>query len=72
MLMLKTFLYFSVGPAGTGKTESVKALGSQLGRFVLVMNCKLHMSRGSPPLKGTPVIRSCFSLLLRRHNSDVL
>jgi dynein heavy chain 1 len=27
------------GPAGTGKTESVKALGAMMGRFTLVFNC---------------------------------
>jgi len=35
------------GPAGTGKTESVKALGGALGRHVLVFNCDEAFDVGS-------------------------
>ena len=30
---------FILGPAGTVKTETVKALGHRMSRFVLVFNC---------------------------------
>lgn len=35
------------GPAGTGKTETVKALGAHLGRLVLVFNCDEHFNISS-------------------------
>ena len=38
------------GPAGTGKTESVKALGGLFGRQVLVFNCD-EVSKNFDPNK---------------------
>lgn len=36
------------GPAGTGKTESVKALGQAFGRQVRRFNLEHHRSGGDP------------------------
>lgn len=51
-----------IGPAGTGKTESVKALGNQLGRFVLVFNCdeKFDFQVFSSSLKSLDVFTFVF------------
>jgi dynein heavy chain 1 len=49
---LSQALYYKLGgspfgPAGTGKTETVKALGAHLGRLVLVFNCDEHFNMAS-------------------------
>ncbi|EDW77285.2 uncharacterized protein Dwil_GK18215 [Drosophila willistoni] len=45
------------GPAGTGKTECVKALGSMLGRLVLVFNCDENVDTESMSLILTGLAR---------------
>ncbi|XP_018579489.1 cytoplasmic dynein 2 heavy chain 1 [Anoplophora glabripennis] len=46
------------GPAGTGKTESVKALGGLLGRQVLVFNCDEGIDAASMGRILTGIVRS--------------
>ncbi|XP_061401208.1 cytoplasmic dynein 2 heavy chain 1, partial [Musca vetustissima] len=45
------------GPAGTGKTECVKALGAMLGRLVLVFNCDENVDTESMALILTGLAR---------------
>lgn len=54
------------GPAGTGKTESVKCLGNQLGKFVLTFNCDETFDfqvRTDPSGPRESILNSVFTLI---------
>ncbi|XP_067623201.1 cytoplasmic dynein 2 heavy chain 1-like [Eurosta solidaginis] len=63
------------GPAGTGKTECVKALGSMLGRLVLVFNCDENVDTESMSLILTGLVRcgawGCFDEFNRLHEATL-
>jgi dynein heavy chain 1 len=80
-LVLTQALHFRMGgnpfgPAGTGKTESVKALGAQLGRFVLVRLTASHLLLVMHALIMHTFMNSGYelrrNLRLRSHGSAIL